>query len=106
MTPYQVNQYLAANGITVGGRTDNYYRLGEAGIKAWYVDGVSEPTEQELAAYPEIDAVRGWLLQMAASDASLPRWAEDLWDAVGIQNAPASVQAKHAEKKSLRAQKP
>jgi hypothetical protein len=57
MTSYKVNQYLAANGVTVTGNTDAYYRLKPDGIKAWYVDGVAEPTEADLAGYPDVDPV-------------------------------------------------
>jgi hypothetical protein len=71
MKPYQVNQYLAANGVTVSGNTDDYYRLSPDGIKAWYVDGVAEPTEADLAGYPDVDPVDVALTEIARLEATI-----------------------------------
>jgi len=57
MTTYKVNQYLAEKGVTVHGNTDAYYRLSPDGVKAWYVEGIAEPTEADLAKYPDVDPV-------------------------------------------------
>jgi len=57
MTTYKVNQYLAEKGVTVHGNTDAYYRLSPDGVKAWYVEGIAEPTEADLAEYPDVDPV-------------------------------------------------
>ena len=43
-----INLYLKDNGVTVSGTTDTYYRLNkESTFKAWYVDGVSQPTDDD-----------------------------------------------------------
>lgn len=57
---------------------------------------------EELAARP----MNNWLRDIAKSDAAMPRWVEDLWDAVGVENAPQEVKDNHAAKKTLRGQKP
>ena len=47
-----INLYLKANDITVSGSTDSYYRLnGESTFKAWYVEGVAQPTDDDLSSY-------------------------------------------------------
>lgn len=51
MKDYQINQYLADNGINVEGNTDKYYRLGLDGIKAWYVGVVPQPSEEDVSHY-------------------------------------------------------
>ena len=53
-----------------------------------------------------LDAMLVWEKEIAESDIDMPRWAEDLWDAIGIENAPSYVQDKHANKKALRNAKP
>lgn len=55
---------------------------------------------------PVISAVEQWELDMKASDQDMPRWAEDLWDVVGLQSALQIVKDNHAAKKALRNQKP
>jgi hypothetical protein len=50
MKPELVNLYLEANGITVTGNTDKYYRLSPDGIKEWSVK-VPKPTEDDLIQY-------------------------------------------------------
>lgn len=51
MTPEAIILYLEANGITVTGNTDQYFRLSPDGIKQWSVKEVSAPTETALAPY-------------------------------------------------------
>lgn len=51
--PNQVIQYLKANGVEVSGNTDGYFRLGPSGIKEWKVDGVSQPSNEQLEDYAE-----------------------------------------------------
>ena len=47
-----INLYLKANSVTVSGSTDSYYRLnGESNFKAWYVEGVAQPTDDDLSSY-------------------------------------------------------
>ena len=47
-----INLYLEANDITVSGSTDSYYRLNaESNFKAWYVEGVAQPTDSDLSSY-------------------------------------------------------
>jgi hypothetical protein len=47
-----INLYLKDNGITVSGTTDTYYRLNkESTFKAWYVDGVAQPTDDDLKSF-------------------------------------------------------
>ena len=52
------------------------------------------------------DEYRKWAEDMAASDADMPRWAEDLWEAVGVSKAPTYVQEQYNYKKTLRSTKP
>ena len=52
MTPEAVNLYLKANGITVQGSTDNYYRLSSDGIKEW-TNNAPQPTESDLKTYED-----------------------------------------------------
>jgi hypothetical protein len=50
MKPESVNLYLEANGITVTGNTDQYYRLSPNGIKEWSVD-IPQPSDADLIPY-------------------------------------------------------
>ena len=75
----------------------------EVVLRKYTLIDISEE-DQESAA--DDAAMLAWEQEMQALDKDMPRWAEDLWDAVGIQNAPVYVQEKHAAKKVKRAEKP
>lgn len=52
------------------------------------------------------DNLTEWEEEMKTTDADMPRWAEDIWDVIGVQNAPAAVQDKYNLKKEVRGRKP
>ena len=43
---------------------------------------------------------------LLVADTILPRWAEDIWQVIGIDNAPEIVQSTYHKKKDLRLKKP
>lgn len=47
-----------------------------------------------------------WLEGMEESDVAHPRAIEDIWDHIGITNAPQITQDRHAAKKTLRGERP
>ena len=53
-----------------------------------------------------LDTMTVWEKELDVTDKDMPRWAEDLWDAIGIGNAPAAVKDFYNQKKLLRATKP
>ena len=63
---------------------------------------IADRWNAEAAAQP----LRDWTHAMAASDADLPRWAEDMIDAYGADALPAPTRARYEAKKALRARKP
>lgn len=56
MNPKALNLFLEANGFTVTGNTDKYYRLSTNGIKEWSVN-IPRPSTEDLAPY-EIEAAK------------------------------------------------
>ncbi len=73
----------------------------------WVADGVTLTFDQ--AAYDADQAMNAWNGAMARSDSGLPRYAEDLYDALNPSdqaNASQSTKNKVAAKKALRATKP
>lgn len=53
-----------------------------------------------------LDADKKWEKEIAEFDSVMPRWAEDIWDYLGIENAPLYVQDVYNEKKAKREEKP
>lgn len=47
-----------------------------------------------------------WIAKIAVTDCTMTRATEEIWDHLGIENAPAKTQSYHAEKKALRAVNP
>jgi len=60
----------------------------------------------EIANTWVVDELALWEFNMSASDETMPRAIEDIWDAIGIINATAKVKAKYDIKKALRDAKP
>lgn len=52
------------------------------------------------------DPMAKWEADIAATDADMPRYVEDLWDTIGIAQAPAYTQEIYNNKKIIRSQKP
>lgn len=53
-----------------------------------------------------IDDLAKWEDDMAATDIQMTRSIEDIWDVIGIENAPMYTQDIYNDKKSIREQKP
>ncbi len=53
-----------------------------------------------------IDPNKVWERDMVESDNKLPRWAEDIWDVIGVDKAPPYIRSAHEKKKQYRARKP
>jgi hypothetical protein len=49
---------------------------------------------------------RLWVTEMKATDSSMTRQVEDLWDAIGLDDATQHTKDVHAAKKAVRASKP
>lgn len=47
-----------------------------------------------------------WIKDMEESDKYMPRHIEELWDVIGIENAPTYTQGVYNQKKAKRAEKP
>jgi hypothetical protein len=53
-----------------------------------------------------LDPMREWEANMAALDVGMERAIEDIWDVIGIENAPPTVQDAYNAKKAEREKKP
>ena len=51
-------------------------------------------------------ALKDWEMEMVQSDSEMSRHIEDIWDHLGIENAPQITQDKYAAKKLSRSRKP
>lgn len=83
--------------------------VGERPGKPPLTDAEKDAIVAERNAAEAAKPLRDWKLQMRDSDADMPRWAEDIIDAM---DAPAKARiaaetmAKHAAKKTLRGKRP
>lgn len=82
------------NGISAGLNPDE--------IEAKYITDA----EWDAIQVSQITPMVIWKQQMAATDADMPRWAEDIWDVIGVDTAPVVVRDRLAAKKALRAERP
>ena len=46
-----------------------------------------------------------WQQEMSATDINMPRYIEDIWDVIGIENAPDYTKSAYQNKKVLRGRK-
>ena len=98
----QFGNYNPVTQIRSGPRYE-FSEATQAVLKIYTLTPISqEDQDAAIAAEPML----AWEREIAALDADMPRWAEDLWDVVGIETAPQFVQDKHAAKKTKRAEKP
>lgn len=79
MKPEAIILYLEANGITVTGSTDQYFRLSPSGIKSW-TNSAPQPTEQDLAPY-ELEVAKPTVEQIKAEAGRrilllMPEWKQ------------------------------
>jgi len=84
-----------------------------AGVMAfWIADDVAKTLVFDQATFDADEAtvpMNNWLVEMSISDGILPRWGEDLYDAlnpVDQANASRATKDKVAAKKLLRSQRP
>ena len=68
-------------------------------------DGVACDWNEQTQTW-DVDVLAQWEQEMVESDKEMPRYLEDIWDAVGIENADPFVRAKYNAKKSKRNEKP
>jgi|ETNvirenome_6_85_1030632.scaffolds.fasta_scaffold17194_2 hypothetical protein len=70
------------------------------------------PADQAKALQAEWDQYESdrpmmdWEAAMNQTDEAMPRYVEDMWDYIGVDNAPQKTQELIAAKKAMRAEKP
>lgn len=72
----------------------------------WIVDDVAKTVTHDAAGQAAAELATAWAADIAATDATMPRWFEDYIDENGIALAPGRTKDAHANKKNVRARKP